>query len=145
MPNLPTIANARPEDATSLSALAFRSKAYWDYDAQFMEACREELSVPAEAFADETIRMALLDEQMAGFHRLIIHSDTADLEALFVDPRFIGKGIGGALWRDVLENVENAGVARLYMRNGDDFSGRSLFNCAIQPLPGFEKKPEFVF
>ncbi|MCB1417324.1 MAG: GNAT family N-acetyltransferase, partial [Nitratireductor sp.] len=39
--------------------------------------------------------------------------DTADLKALFVDPQFIGKGIGGALWRDVLENVENAGVARL--------------------------------
>ena len=44
-----------------------------------------------------------------------------------------------------VEGHGNAGVARLYMRNGDDFSGRSLFNCAIQPLPGFEKKPEFVF
>ncbi|WP_075996307.1 protein-L-isoaspartate O-methyltransferase family protein [Salaquimonas pukyongi] len=44
-----------------------------------------------------------------------------------------------------VEGHGNAGVARLYMRNGSDFSGRSLFNCAIQPLPGFEKKPEFVF
>ena len=43
-----------------------------------------------------------------------------------------------------VEGHGNAGVARLYMRNGDDFSGRSLFNCAIQPLPGFERKAEFV-
>jgi protein-L-isoaspartate(D-aspartate) O-methyltransferase len=45
----------------------------------------------------------------------------------------------------VVEGHGNAANARLYIRNGDDISGRKLFNCAIKPLPGFEKTAEFVF
>jgi len=45
----------------------------------------------------------------------------------------------------VVEGHGNAANARLYVRNGDDISGRKLFNCAIKPLPGFDKTREFVF
>jgi hypothetical protein len=31
---------ARPDEATDLSALAMRSKAYWGYDDDFLRACR---------------------------------------------------------------------------------------------------------
>jgi len=44
----------------------------------------------------------------------------------------------------VVEGRGNAGVARLYLRTGDDISGRNLFNCAVKPLPGFEKAVEFA-
>ncbi len=44
-----------------------------------------------------------------------------------------------------VEGHGNAAVARLYIRNGNDISGRKLFNCAVMPLPGFQKKEEFVF
>jgi len=45
----------------------------------------------------------------------------------------------------VVEGTGNAGVARLYTRHGDALSGRTAFNSAVKPLPGFEAKPEFVF
>lgn len=45
----------------------------------------------------------------------------------------------------VVEGTGNAGVARLYIRQGDRLSGRNAFNSAVKPLPGFEAKPEFVF
>jgi Protein-L-isoaspartate carboxylmethyltransferase len=38
-----------------------------------------------------------------------------------------------------------AAQATLYVRLGDTFSGRPLFNAALKPLPGFTLKPEFVF
>lgn len=38
----------------------------------------------------------------------------------------------------------NAATARLYTKRGDDISGRSLFNCAVKVLPGFEKAEEFA-
>ncbi len=44
----------------------------------------------------------------------------------------------------VVEGVGNAGVARLYTKNGDIASGRSGFNCAVKPLPGFQVAEEFV-
>ena len=45
----------------------------------------------------------------------------------------------------VVEGRGNSAVARLYVNDEGDVSGRRLFNCAIPVLPGFERKAEFVF
>ena len=39
---------ARRDEATALSALCMRSKAFWGYDHLFMEACRQEFTLTAE-------------------------------------------------------------------------------------------------
>lgn len=39
----------------------------------------------------------------------------------------------------------NAGMATLYVRDGDIVSDRFGFNCSLKPLPGFEKPREFTF
>ena len=39
-----------PGEAAILSDLALRSKSYWGYDADFLEACRDELGLQAEDF-----------------------------------------------------------------------------------------------
>lgn len=38
-----------------------------------------------------------------------------------------------------------AGRAWLHIRSGGEVSGRPVFNCALKPLPGFQKAPAFVF
>jgi protein-L-isoaspartate(D-aspartate) O-methyltransferase len=38
-----------------------------------------------------------------------------------------------------------AAFARIYVKSGGLVTGRDAFNCAAKPLPGFERKPEFVF
>lgn len=45
----------------------------------------------------------------------------------------------------VVQGTGNAGVARLVSRNGGVIGARDVFNCAVMPLPGFEKAKEFVF
>jgi len=44
---------ARLDDASDLSALAWRSKAYWGYEQSFLNACRDELT-----YSDEQINRA---------------------------------------------------------------------------------------
>ncbi|HEV2901280.1 MAG TPA: protein-L-isoaspartate O-methyltransferase [Pseudaminobacter sp.] len=39
----------------------------------------------------------------------------------------------------------NAGVVRLYLKTTGEVSGRSAFNAAIKPLPGFERVRTFEF
>lgn len=39
----------------------------------------------------------------------------------------------------------NAGVARVYLKTAGEVSGRSAFNAAIKPLPGFERVRTFEF
>ncbi len=44
----------------------------------------------------------------------------------------------------VVEGLGNCGSARLYVKDGEVVSGRSVFNCAVKPLPGFQRAEEFV-
>ena len=42
------VVDGTAQDAAALSELALRSKGYWGYDATFLEACRDELTLTAD-------------------------------------------------------------------------------------------------
>lgn len=44
-----------------------------------------------------------------------------------------------------VEGRGNAGVARLFLKTTGNVTGRSAFNAAVKPLPGFERTPVFEF
>lgn len=91
---------AREDECRALSDLAFRSKAFWGYSRDFMEACRAELKVLAEDIANTDRHYVLAKSKGAilGYYapeRLSV--DEYELEALFVEPDWIGQGIGRRL------------------------------------------------
>ena len=45
----------------------------------------------------------------------------------------------------VVEGTGNSGVARLYLREDGHVGSRDIMNCAVQPLPGFQKEAVFEF
>jgi len=45
----------------------------------------------------------------------------------------------------VVEGRGNAGIARLYVKENGIASGRTVFNTAVRPLPGFEQIEQFEF
>ncbi|WP_299929453.1 GNAT family N-acetyltransferase [uncultured Pelagimonas sp.] len=88
--------SASDQELAALSDLCLRSKAYWGYDADFLDACREELTV---THADLGARTAVI-RKGAGFigvATVTIDQGTAQLNKLFVDPDAIGSGAGRAL------------------------------------------------
>ncbi len=44
-----------------------------------------------------------------------------------------------------VEGVGNAATAMLYVKENGVVSGRRAFNCAVKPLPGFEREEVFEF
>jgi len=91
------IRQARPEEAELLSDLAYRSKAAWGYDEQFMQACRGELTYRADDFPLYYFAVAE-DPQVVGFYALNIVTDKhIELHALFVEPGYMRQGYGTAL------------------------------------------------
>ena len=94
------IRGAGPGDASALSILAFRSKAHWGYDIDFMKRCKGELTYSAEKIEAPRFRFhvcELNDEPIAFYALEILGDGRAELEALFVKPKFIGQGIGSYL------------------------------------------------
>lgn len=91
---------AQSKECEILSDLAFRSKASWGYSPEFMEACRAELSVSAEDIASPHCHYVLAEanRQILGYYALESRStDEYELAALFVEPKFIGQGVGRRL------------------------------------------------
>lgn len=103
----------RPEEAAGLSALAFRAKAHWGYDAAFMEACREELTVTPDDFTARRVVVAEIDGRPAGFAILDTAGRHAEMVDLWVDPQCMGAGVGRALWEDAAASARQTGHAEL--------------------------------
>lgn len=89
---------ARADEATLLSELALRSKAHWNYDRAFMEACREELTLSADDITRNPTYLIEVGGQTVGFYALErLDESRTELNFLFVEPRFIGQGHGRVL------------------------------------------------
>lgn len=94
------IRRAKAHEAPLLGAMALRSKAYWGYSRAFIEACRNELTYTSEQLSSGRYDffVAEIDAKVVGFFA-VEHNGTleAELEALFVEPEWIGHGLGRAL------------------------------------------------
>ncbi len=96
----PAIRPARPDEASTLTDLALRSKAVWGYDAAFIARCRSILTVTPAKLKAWPFFVAELDGRIVGFYGLEPEEAGAvGLDFFFVAPDAIGHGIGRALWQ----------------------------------------------
>ena len=89
----------KPElsELESLSALCRRSKGYWGYDDAFLAACAEDLTLVPGDFG-HAFGVAEIDGAHAGVALVEVTGEEAELLVLFVDPPFIGQGVGARLF-----------------------------------------------
>ncbi|MCC5812903.1 MAG: GNAT family N-acetyltransferase [Ectothiorhodospiraceae bacterium] len=125
-PEKSRIRPARANEAPSLSELALRSKAHWGYSPEFLQACRAELSYGKKQLLFERMRFFALESagQVVGFYALAHQSRTEfELEALFVEPAFIGKGFGRLLVEHAKSVTSEMGGTNLVVQ-GDPHAER---------------------
>ena len=134
-PDACRIRPARIGEAAALSELCFRSKAVWGYNDAFMALCREPLRVePEEIAAGDVWVAAAPDDSIAGIVALALADEpaTLDLDKLFIEPGWIGSGVGRLLLAHATGEARRRGATRLtiladpnaaafYERNGACF------------------------
>lgn len=104
---------ADADEAQQLSALCWRSKAHWGYDSHFMEQCREALTVRDEWISRGWVIVAELDGDIAGVAAIAPEGADFEVAVFFVDPPFMGKGVGGALFSALITRARAEQVGRL--------------------------------
>ncbi|MGD7788995.1 GNAT family N-acetyltransferase [Propionibacteriaceae bacterium Y1700] len=107
------VREARPEEHEEISALALRSKGHWGYSAEFLEACRAELTIDATDCGSGLMWVVEQDARVLGFSLLKVDSAGAELSALFVDPSAIGTGCGRILLEHTLRAARVAGFTHV--------------------------------
>lgn len=112
-----SIKKARPSQAQYLSDLALRSKAYWGYSAGFMAMCRAELTYTAEEIQNGLCYLLEQDHQAAGFYILLpIDTAVCEMDGLFVEPGFMGKGYGRRLFRHAGRIAKTHGFEKIIIQ-----------------------------
>jgi GNAT superfamily N-acetyltransferase len=103
--------------------MALRSKAHWGYESEFLEACRQELTLTPELIDAEQVYLIEDGGRPVGFYTLVKWAADIELGHFFVDPPSIGRGVGRALWDDALERAAELGYARLLIQSDPNAEG----------------------
>ncbi len=107
------VRSARAEEAGALTALCFRSKAHWGYDAEFMRLSAAALTVTAAMITQDRVLVAedREDGAVLGVAAVeALHADGKfDLSLLFVEPSAIRTGVGRTLFEAAVRLVQTRG------------------------------------
>lgn len=106
-----------------LTSLAMKSKSYWGYDYTFMRTCVEELTVTKNHLNHHTIFAAESRKHLIGFY-ILQEIDEASIEMtfMFVDPKYIGTGLGKLLFKHAASQAKEAGYKNIIIQS-DPFAG----------------------
>ena len=104
---------ARIDELPRLSDLSLRSKAVWGYDAAFLAACRDELSITPEQLLRTHVRVAECAGETIGLVQVAIDGQVADLVKLFVEPGRLGQGCGRILLDWAVATARRASATRM--------------------------------
>jgi GNAT superfamily N-acetyltransferase len=103
-----------------LSDLCFRSKAVWGYDAEFMQACRGELSFRQQDLEQTHVAVAEENGRILGVVQIKISADEAELLKLFIEPEVLQRGIGRALFAWAADLSRRMGASRIIIEADPD-------------------------
>jgi GNAT superfamily N-acetyltransferase len=146
------VRHADPSEARRLTELALRSKAHWGYSNEFIIACRAELTITAENIAAGRASYFVCEDadRLIGFYAISRLTEREyELEALFVEPRHIGRGYGRLLMAHTKAEVFRRGAKSILIQsdpNSKEFylaaGGTYVGECESGSIPG-RFLPEF--
>jgi GNAT superfamily N-acetyltransferase len=104
---------ARLPEADLLSRLALRSKGHWGYPAEFLEACREQLTLSVDFIATSPVFVLEENGVVVGFYGLRRAKDAVELLYLFIEPEAINRGYGRLLWEHAVRTATALGHRKI--------------------------------
>jgi GNAT superfamily N-acetyltransferase len=110
-----SIRRANPGDAEDLTAIAHRAKRHWGYGDELIALWSGELTFTPEAIARSPVYLAEAEGCRMGVYALEGASSERELEHLWVDPQFMGRGVARALLAHALEQARADGASRIWI------------------------------
>ena len=101
---------ATPADSDALTRISFAAKGYWQYPEAYFDIWKYELTVSTEYIRANDVFVCEEEKSPKGYYAVVILKNDIEisgitlekgtwLDHMFVDPLFIGTGIGTRLFR----------------------------------------------
>ena len=97
---------AEPNEAHELSELASRSKSYWPYEKSYLDLSRAATHVTANDIKDWPFIVIIEAERILGFAAVSLVQGVQMLDHLWIEPEFIGKGLGRILFERIVDEAK---------------------------------------
>jgi GNAT superfamily N-acetyltransferase len=107
------IRDGHEADFRRLRQIAVDSKAHWGYERALVEDWAEGGDFEPESLGQRLVYVADEDGQAVGWASLIPRGEVGWLEDLWIEPAWIGRGVGRMLFEHVKERARALGAKRL--------------------------------
>jgi N-acetylglutamate synthase-like GNAT family acetyltransferase len=105
------IRRALVQEAGALSDLASRSKSHWPYDEEYLQLCRSVTHVTEEDIQAWPFSVISREGLLCGFSAVCELQGERMLDHLWIDPPYMGKGLGRMLFEESVARAIGLGWA----------------------------------
>jgi GNAT superfamily N-acetyltransferase len=107
------IRQAEPAEGERLREIAIAAKEHWGYGPERVRAWAAQGDFSPEGLRAKDFYVAVSDGRAIAFASLMAKEERWVLDDLWVEPGWIGKGVGSRLFRFAAERAAEAGARRL--------------------------------
>jgi GNAT superfamily N-acetyltransferase len=104
---------ARGDEGEQLREIAIAAKAHWGYDESWVRSWAAHGDFSPEALSAHPFLVAEADGRAVAFAKLIPKGDVAWLDDLWVEPEWIGRGVGTMLFEASADHARERGAKRM--------------------------------
>jgi N-acetylglutamate synthase-like GNAT family acetyltransferase len=113
VPDRLVVRPVRPDEGERLREIAIASKSHWGYEETQVRDWAAQGDFSPEALAAKEILVAEADDRAVGFATLISEGDLCVLDDLWLEPDWIGRGLGSKLFEACANQARQLGAKRL--------------------------------
>jgi GNAT superfamily N-acetyltransferase len=107
------IRRAQPNEGPRLKEIAVAAKSHWGYEREAVQRWADDGDFSASGLAKLVAFVAEAGGRAVGWASLLRKADGWWLEDLWVEPAWMGKGVGSRLFRHATAYVRSTGAERL--------------------------------
>jgi GNAT superfamily N-acetyltransferase len=108
-----TIRAARRSEWELLREIAFRAKSHWGYDAEVVRKWASRMDLSDSLSDKREVYVAEIGGPLAGWASLMSKGDVGWLDDLWIEPEWIGKGVGTKMFRHAVSRGHELAAARI--------------------------------
>jgi GNAT superfamily N-acetyltransferase len=108
-----SIRPALPDEGERLRQIAIDAKAHWGYDRDWVRSWAAQGDFSPEALSSQPVLVAEAGGRAVAFAMLIPKGEVAWLDDLWVEPPWIGRGVGTRLFEAAAARARELGARRM--------------------------------
>ena len=107
------IRRADPREGERLREIAIVAKSHWGYDVDRVREWAARGDFSEKGMRDKEFFVAEVGGRVVGWSALIPREDVCWLDDLWIEPEWMGRGVGGRLFRHAAERAKRLGARRM--------------------------------